>query len=90
MINIDNVTISGSDSAERLDRILRAAIQPMSSKEYVKDLKRESLSNQTINDQFRFIADAYLLYSFFESKPMQGLGFVVDKDSACIGEHEAG
>lgn len=58
----------------------------MSSKEYVKDLKRESLSNQTINDQFRFIADAYLLYSFFESKPMQGLGFVVDKDSACIGK----
>jgi hypothetical protein len=72
--------------ANRLDKILHAALNPISAKSYVGDLKNESLSNQSINDDFRFIADDYLLYSFFETQPTKPLGeIVVGKDSACIG-----
>jgi pimeloyl-ACP methyl ester carboxylesterase len=74
----------GSDSAERLDKILRSGANPMPGKEYVKDLKRESPSNESINDEFRFIADSFHLFSFNEARPTSHIGFVVDKDSARI------
>ena len=60
----------------------------MGVKEYVRDLKRESLSIQTINDEFRHVAGDYILYSFWETRSSPGLGHVVDRDSACIGEAE--
>jgi hypothetical protein len=83
------VVNSGSDSAESLDKILRAAISPISHKDYVKDLRKESLSNQQINDDFRYLAEDFLLYSFYETRLMPVLGVIVNKDSACIGyRHE--
>ncbi|KAK3365588.1 hypothetical protein B0T24DRAFT_669813 [Lasiosphaeria ovina] len=80
----------GSNSAERLDKILRVGVNPMSATDYVRDLRRDSLSIQTINDDFRHIAEDYLLYSFYETRKSPGLGYIVDKDSACIGgpKHE--
>jgi pimeloyl-ACP methyl ester carboxylesterase len=74
----------GSDSAELLDKVLRSGLSPMSGKEYVKDLRKESPSNESINDEFRFIADSFHLFSFFEARPTSHLGFVVPKDSARI------
>ncbi|KAH8901294.1 hypothetical protein GQ53DRAFT_707603 [Thozetella sp. PMI_491] len=75
----------GSDSAEKLDKILRSGLNPvMSRPEFVRDLKREAPSNQLTNDEFKYIAENYLLYSFYESKPTLG-GIIVDKDSASIG-----
>ncbi len=56
----------------------------MSSKDYVADLKRGSPSNQATNDEFKYIASNYYLYSFYETRAMLG-GVIVDKDSACIG-----
>ncbi|KAK3388025.1 hypothetical protein B0H63DRAFT_542573 [Podospora didyma] len=81
----------GSNSAERLDRILRSGANPLRPRDFVGDLRPESLSNQTINDEFRYIAEDYDLLSFWEARPSPGgLGYVVDKDSACIGgpKHE--
>ncbi|TLD13706.1 uncharacterized protein PgNI_05039 [Pyricularia grisea] len=80
----------GSDSAERLDKILRAGAGPVGAKDYLKDLKKGALSNQTINAGFKFIADRYMLYSFYETRPMNQLGLIVDIDAACIGgpKHE--
>jgi hypothetical protein len=76
---------SGSDSAERLDKILRSALTPMAHKEYVKELRKESFSIEQINNDFRYIAEKYQLYSFYETQPMSLIGIVVNKDSACIG-----
>lgn len=51
----------------------------------MKDLRKDSFSNQQINDDFRYIAEDYSLYSFYETRPMPVVGIVVNKDSACIG-----
>jgi hypothetical protein len=75
---------SGSDQAKRLDRILRSGLNPLGSKTFVGELKSASLSNETINSDFRYIASNYLLYSFYENRPLPPLGFVVEKNNAAI------
>jgi hypothetical protein len=75
---------SGSDQANRLDRILRSDLNPLGLKTFVGELKSASLSNETINSDFKYIASNYLLYSFYENRPIPPLGLVVEKNNAAI------
>ena len=79
----------GSDSADLLHSILDLAGR---DKPYVNELKNNSPSLQLINDEFRYVADELLLYSFFEERKMRaGLrpDFVVGRESAILGhKHE--
>ena len=75
---------SGLDQANRLDRILRSGLNPLDSKTFVGELKSASLSNETINSDFKYIASNYLLYSFYENRPLPPLGLVVEKNNAAI------
>jgi hypothetical protein len=75
---------SGSDQANRLDRILRSGLSLLGSKNFISELKSASLSNETINSDFRYIASNYLLYSFQENRPSPHIGLVVEKNNAAI------
>lgn len=77
----------GSDSAQLLNNILRAS-GAFSARQYVTDLEKNSLSTQTINDEFRLFADDLLLYSFYETtKTNLGVSsaMIVERDSAILG-----
>ncbi len=81
----------GSDSAQLLNNILKAS-GVLSPREYITDLQRNSVSTQTINDEFRHVADQLMLYSFYETfNTSIGLSsfIIVDRDSAIMGyQHE--
>lgn len=76
----------GADSAQLLFNLLRASNQ--GSQPYLADLGRNSVSIESINDDFRHLCDQLKLYSFYETVPTTvGMksGVIVDKDSAILG-----
>lgn len=81
----------GSDSAKLLNNILRAS-GALSGRQYITDLEKNSVSTQTINDEFRNFADELMLYSFYETtKTNLGVSsaMIVERDSAVLGyKHE--
>ena len=52
---------------------------------FVKDLHRDSLEIQSINDEFPHHSEHLQLVSFYESLPIFGQSLVVDKESATMG-----
>ena len=75
----------GADLAQLLSKIL--SLSP-GSRPFVKDLHRNSLATESINDEFPQYSQGLRLYSFYETKPMAyGLGksLVVEKDAAVLG-----
>lgn len=72
--------------AEVLSRALQASNS--SSRPFVADLHPNSVSIQAINDEFPRYSKSLLLYSFYETNPMNfGVkkAIVVPKDSAVLG-----
>jgi hypothetical protein len=75
----------GADLAALLTKILN--ITP-GARPFVQDLHRNSLSTQSINDEFPHHCQNLQLYSFYENLPTNyglGKGLVVDKDLAILG-----
>lgn len=72
----------GSDSAQLLTNVLRAS---MGSKAYIIDLQKGSGTTQDINDNFRHVADALKIRTFYESQAMFGNALVVEPESATLG-----
>lgn len=75
----------GANLAQLLSRVLNFAPGP---RPFVKDLHRNSLATQSINDEFPQYSQELQLYSFYETLPMvNGLGksLVVEKDAAVLG-----
>lgn len=76
----------GADSAQLLSNLLRAA--SLGNHSYLTDLRKNSPSIESINDEFRHIHDRLSLYSFYETEPTN-LGIrsslIVEKDSAILG-----
>lgn len=76
----------GADSAQLLFDLLRATNK--GSQPYLADLGRNSVSVESINDEFRHICDRLKLYSFYETLPTT-MGVksrvIVEKDSAILG-----
>ena len=75
----------GADLAQVLSRILN--VSP-GARTFVKDLHRNSLATQSINEEFPQYSQDLRLYSFYETLPMAfGLGksLVVEKDMAVLG-----
>jgi hypothetical protein len=73
----------GSDSAKTLEHFLRYGMV-LSSREYVSDLGRNTGAIQTINEDFRHVADYVRLFSFYETLKT-GNVMIVEKDSAILG-----
>lgn len=71
----------GSDSAH----LLKSLLSLSSSKSYVNDLEKGSISTQFINDEFRNAYQDIHLWSFFETLPTTGLGMIVERESAVLG-----
>ncbi|ERF71820.1 hypothetical protein EPUS_01735 [Endocarpon pusillum Z07020] len=77
----------GSDSANLLNNIIRAT-GTMTTRPYVKDLSKNSLSLQIINDEFRHFSEDVRLWSFYETmKTNIGLTstLIVERDSSVLG-----
>ncbi|KAK8138008.1 NACHT and WD domain-containing protein [Apiospora sp. TS-2023a] len=79
----------GSTLAQTLNRILDTALVTK-SKQYVADLMRNSLTLQSLNDQFRHIAPKLDIVSFYETLPTPiGLKatsvMIVERDSSILG-----
>ena len=76
----------GSNLAEILNRILIASFQ--SSRNFIKDLNRNSMALEEINEQFRHIAPRLSIWSFYETLPTP-IGprkmMVLEKNSAILG-----
>ena len=75
----------GADLAQLLTKVLN--VSP-GARPFVKDLHRNSLATQSINDEFPQYCQDLRLYSFYETLPMTyGLGksLVVEKDAAVLG-----
>ena len=75
----------GADLAQLLSKILN--ISP-GARPFVKDLHRNSLATQSINEEFPQYCQNLQLYSFYETLPMAyslGKSLVVDKDAAVLG-----
>ena len=75
----------GADLAQLLTKVLN--ISP-GARPFVKDLHRNSLATQSINDEFPQYSQDLRLYSFYETLPITyGLGkrLVVEKDMAVLG-----
>ncbi|KAH8648318.1 hypothetical protein BGZ60DRAFT_552764 [Tricladium varicosporioides] len=77
----------GSDLVGTLNMVLKAS--GLSSKLFINDLERGSLSTEIINDQFRHVAHKLTLFSFYETRAMpiaQGIKrIVVEHKSAVLG-----
>lgn len=73
----------GADSAQMLENMIRVSAA-VSMKAYVGDLKPNSGTIQSINDEFRHVYQPTQLWSFFETVATS-LGIIVEKDSAVIG-----
>jgi hypothetical protein len=79
----------GSDSADTLNTLLRYSLFP-TSREYVRDLGRNTGAIQRISEAFRKGASDLDLFSFYETvetKTPWGIGniMIVEKDSATLG-----
>ena len=75
----------GSDLAGTLDTILKVTY---GHKVFVSELKRKSISVETINDSFRHYVGNLHLTSFYETQPLAKFAFqamIVEKDSAILG-----
>lgn len=75
----------GADLAQLLTKVLN--VSP-GARPFVKDLHRNSLATQSINEEFPQYCQELQLYSFYETLPMAyGLGksLVVEKDAAVLG-----
>lgn len=75
----------GADLAQLLTRILN--VSP-GARPFVKDLHRNSVATQSINEEFPQYSQDLRLYSFYETLPMAyglGKGLVVEKDMAVLG-----
>lgn len=75
----------GADLAQSLSRVLN--LSP-GARPFVRDLHRNSLATQSINDEFPQYSQGLQLLSFYETLPMvHGLGktLVVEKDAAVLG-----
>lgn len=75
----------GADLAQLLTKVLN--VSP-GARPFVKDLHRNSLATQSINEEFPQYCQDLRLYSFYETLPMAyGLGksLVVEKDAAVLG-----
>lgn len=75
----------GADLAQLLSRVLNIS---SGARPFVKDLHRNSLATQSINEEFPQYCQDLRLYSFYETLPMTyGLGksLVVEKDAAVLG-----
>ncbi|MCJ1382328.1 hypothetical protein MMC17_005441 [Xylographa soralifera] len=76
----------GADSAHTLNNILRISFAH-SRKAYIDDLTRNSEALQTINDDFRHVADKLELFSFYETVKTSIGGtrnLIVDRGSAVL------
>lgn len=76
----------GADSAQLLFNLLRGTNQ--GSQPYLADLGRNSVSIESINDDFRHVCDRLKLYSFYETLPTTAgvwSNLIVDKNSAILG-----
>lgn len=76
----------GADSAQFLSNLLRAA--SLGNHAFLEDLHKNSVSIESINDEFRHIHDRLHLYSFYETVPTNfGIKncLIVEKDSAILG-----
>lgn len=79
----------GSDFAILLNNILRAT-GVLSTRPYIADLQRNSVSAQKINRDFEMYAQDVALWSFFETlKTSLGVtsSMIVDRDSAILGRY---
>ena len=75
----------GADLAQLLSKVLN--VSP-GARPFVKDLHRNSLATQSINEEFPQYCQDLRLYSFYETLPMvHGLSksIVVEKDAAVLG-----
>lgn len=75
----------GADLAQLLTKVLNMS---PGARPFVKDLHRNSLATQSINEEFPQYCQDLRLYSFYETLPMAyGLGksLVVEKDAAVLG-----
>lgn len=75
----------GADLAQLLTKVLN--VSP-GARPFVKDLHRNSLATQSINEEFPQYCQDLRLYSFYETLPIAyGLGkcLVVEKDAAVLG-----
>ena len=75
----------GADLAQLLTKVLN--VSP-GARPFVKDLHRNSLATQSINEEFPQYCQDLQLYSFYETLPVTyGLGksLVVEKDAAVLG-----
>lgn len=75
----------GAYLAQLLSRVLNLS---SGARPFVKDLHRNSLATQSINDEFPQYSQELRLYSFYETLPMAyGLGksLVVEKNAAVLG-----
>ncbi|KAM3432050.1 hypothetical protein NHJ13734_007048 [Beauveria thailandica] len=81
----------GSENAAKLHAILSATI---GSKQFVEELKRESMSISAINEDFRHYAKNVCLWSLYENRPTSiGAGrsaVLVDRDTAVMGYDNEG
>ena len=78
----------GSNLAEILNKILSACIFAFSPKQYISELRINSLPQQEINEQFRNLAPKISIVSFYETLktaigPAQTM--VLQKDSSNLG-----
>lgn len=79
----------GSKSADTLNIVLQYSIS-LGSREYIRDLGRNTGAIQNINEDFRHVASDLQLFSFYETiETTTKLGFgdvmIVEKDSAVLG-----
>lgn len=75
----------GADLAQLLTKVLN--VSP-GARPFVKDLHRNSLATQAINEEFPQYSQDLRLYSFYETLPMTygfGKSLVVEKDMAVLG-----
>ena len=75
----------GADLAQLLSKVLN--VSP-GARPFVKDLHRNSLATQSINEEFPQYSQDLRLYSFYETLPMAygfGKSLVVEKDMAVLG-----
>ncbi|MCJ1356503.1 MAG: hypothetical protein MMC33_006498 [Icmadophila ericetorum] len=81
----------GADSAPKINNLLSISFAH-SKKAYIDDLTRNSGALQTINDEFRHIADRLNLFSFYETLKTNVGGtniLIVDRGSAILDyKHE--
>ena len=78
----------GSDFSVILNRILSVSMFGHHPKQYIDELKRNSVSLQSINEQFRHVFGNLAIVSFFETQETT-IGatkvLIVEKDSAILG-----